>query len=95
MIVGIAYSSDVNLALSVIEQVLRDNGRVLQDPPPRIGVALLDDSSVNLRVNPWVKVPDYLPAASEINKAILETFRARNIVIPFPQREVRMLGGTG
>ena len=95
VVVGIAYSSDINLALSVIEEVLRGNPRVLQEPAPRFGVALLDDSSVNLRVNPWVNVPDYIPAASEINKAILETFRARNIVIPFPQREVRMLGSAG
>jgi small-conductance mechanosensitive channel len=32
-------------------------------------------------------------AIGEINRAILETFRARQIVIPFPQHEVRMLGG--
>ena len=31
----------------------------------------------------------------EINKAIVETFRGRNIVIPFPQREVRILSGAG
>jgi len=30
-------------------------------------------------------------ATGEINKAIVETFRAREIVIPFPQREVRLL----
>ena len=91
VVVGIAYSSDVNLALRTIEDILRENPRVLQDPLPRIGVVRLDDSSVNLRVGPWVNVPDYIPAASEINKAILETFRTKNIVIPFPQREVRLL----
>jgi small-conductance mechanosensitive channel len=37
-------------------------------------------------------VPDYIAAVNELNKTILETFRARNIVIPLPQREVRMLG---
>ena len=41
---------------------------------------------------PWAAVPDYVVASAEINKAILETFRARGIAIPFPQHEVRMLG---
>jgi small-conductance mechanosensitive channel len=37
-------------------------------------------------------VPDCAPASAEINRAILEAFRARGIVIALPQREVRLLG---
>jgi len=66
---------------------------VLRDPAPVTGVARLADSSIKLNVNPWVNVPDYGPAVSEINKAILEAFRARNVVMPLPQLEVRMLEG--
>jgi small-conductance mechanosensitive channel len=36
-------------------------------------------------------VDDFVPAGAEINQAILERFRGAGIVIPFPQREVRML----
>lgn len=43
------------------------------------------------QVNPWVNVPDFVAAVAEVNKAILETFRARDITMPFPQLEVRML----
>jgi len=53
----------------------------------------LADSSVTLSVKPWVKVPDYEAVMSATNRAILETFRARGIVIPFPQLEVRMPAG--
>jgi small conductance mechanosensitive channel len=31
-------------------------------------------------------------ASGEINRQVLEAFRERGIVIPFPQREVRLLG---
>jgi len=89
--VGVAYGTDLDLALAAIGEILRDNPRVLRDPAPKIGVTLLADSAVNISVNPWVNVPDYGASVREINKAILETFRSRNIVIPFPQREVRML----
>jgi small conductance mechanosensitive channel len=91
VMVGVAYETDVNVALKAIEEILRSSSYVLKDPTPRIGVARLADSSINLTVNPWVNVPDYEIAISEVNKSILETFRARNIVIPVPQREVRML----
>jgi small conductance mechanosensitive channel len=47
---------------------------------------------VNITVQPWVAVKDFGPAKGEINRAILETFRDRGIAIPFPQREVRLLG---
>jgi small conductance mechanosensitive channel len=92
--VGVAYGTDVNLALSAVDEILCANPRVLRDPAPVIGVARLADSSIKLSVNPWVSLPDYVAAVSEINQAILETFRERKVEIPLPQREVRMLGST-
>ncbi|HJS37388.1 MAG TPA: mechanosensitive ion channel family protein [Burkholderiales bacterium] len=88
--VGVAYDADVSTALRVVEETLRANARVLQDPKPVIGVAKLDESKVSIAVKPWVHVPDYAPAGAELRQAILQAFRSRNIVIPFPQREVRM-----
>jgi small conductance mechanosensitive channel len=89
--VGIAYDSDVNQAIAMVREILDGNARVLKDPKALVKVAKLGDSCIDLAVRPWVKVPDYGAANGEINKAILEVFRARNIVIPFPQREVRIL----
>ena len=89
--VGVAYGSDLKMALAGIEAVLRDNPRVLADPAALIQVANLADSAVTIAVKPWVKVPDYPSAIGEINQAILETYRAQGIVIPYPQREVRLL----
>jgi small conductance mechanosensitive channel len=92
IVVGVAYDTDLNQALAAINEVLQTNPRVLKDPAPVIQTIMLADSSVNIGIKPWVGVPDYVAAGGEINKAVLETFRVRNIVIPFPQREVRMLG---
>ncbi|MCX7138216.1 MAG: mechanosensitive ion channel family protein [Proteobacteria bacterium] len=93
--VGVSYGTDMNVALGAIDEVLRANPHVLQDPAPGIAITRLADSSVVISVNPWVKVPDYIAAVGEVNKAILETFRARSVVIPFPQREVRMVESKG
>ena len=89
--VGVAYDTELNQALKVIQEVLGENARVLQDLTPVIGVRLLADSSINIAVKPWVGVQDYGPAGGEINKSILEAFREHGIVIPYPQREVRLL----
>ena len=89
--VGVAYDTDLNTALATIDEVLRSNPRVLKEPAAGIGVNVLADSSIHLAVKPWTSVADFGPAGSEINKAIVEAFRNRKIVIPFPQHEVRML----
>ena len=92
VVVGVSYRTDFNLALALLHEVLGGNPRVVKEPAPVIQVVMLADSSVNIGVRPCVNVPDYPVATGEINKAIVETFRARDIVIPFPQREVRLLG---
>jgi len=92
IMVGVAYDTELSHALSVIDEVLQHNARVLKDPIPVIQVAVLADSSVNIAVRPWTNVMDYVAATGELNRAILENFRGRNIVIPFPQQEVRILG---
>ena len=93
VVVGVSYGTDLNQALTAIREILQDNPRVLKEPAPVIQVVMLADSSVNIGARPWVAVPDYAVAAGEINKAIVETFRRREIIIPFPQREVRLLDG--
>lgn len=91
VVVGVAYDTDLNKALSTIDEVLKVNPRVLQDPKPLMLVNALADSSINISVKPWVDVENYPHTSGEINKAIVEAFRDRAINIPFPQREVRML----
>ena len=89
--VGVAYDTDLNKAIAAIHEILRNNPRVMKNLTPGIGISVLADSSINISVKPWTSVADLGPAGGEINKAIVETFRGNDIVIPFPQREIRML----
>jgi len=91
--VGVAYNTNISGALVIVRGVLTRNARVLKEPAPVVGVTMLADSSINIAVRPWTAVADYVPAQAEIYQAIVEQFRANKIEIPFPQREVRMLGG--
>lgn len=95
VVVGVAYSTDLNLALSAVNDVLQNNARVLQDPAPVVRVSMLADSSISIAIKPWVNVPDFGTANGEVNKAVVEEFRTRGVSIPFPQREVRLLNQAG
>ena len=91
LLANVAYGTDIATALALVNEVLAGNERVLKTPAPVVGVARLTDACVSININPWVNVPDYEAAISEINQAVLAAFRAHGIVIPLPQREVRML----
>jgi len=89
--VGVAYDTDLEVPLAVIREVLDANTRVLKDPQPFVQAVNLADSAVYIAVKPWVAVTDQGAATGEVNAALLAAFRARGIVIPYPQREVRLL----
>jgi small conductance mechanosensitive channel len=89
--VGIAYDSDLSLALGAIRDLVQANPRVLADPKPVIQVVTLADSAIVIAVKPWAAVTDYSFVAGELNLSLVEEFRRRQISIPYPQREVRLL----
>jgi small conductance mechanosensitive channel len=89
--IGVAYGTDMKAAARAIEEALRALPRLKQEPAPLIRIARFGESAVTLRVSPWVSVTDYVPAGAELHQAILDAVRSRGIVVPVPQREVRML----
>jgi len=89
--VGVAYDTDLGAAVDAVQEVLKANARVLQDPAPLIFVARLAES-VRIGISPWVNVADYVPAGGELNRAVLEKFRDCRVVMPMPRREVHLVG---
>jgi small conductance mechanosensitive channel len=90
--VGVAYDTDLLSAITLIREVLGANPRILKDPEAIVQAVQLGDSSIGIAVRPWVLVQDLTPATGEINAAVLAAFNARGVVIPVPQREVRLIG---
>jgi len=93
--VNVAYGTDLDKALAVVNELLQAHPRTLKDPRPVVAVSTLAPFSITIAVKPWVSVPDYIQARGEVNKAIVEAFQSRNIVIPLPQQEVRLLEEAG
>jgi small conductance mechanosensitive channel len=91
MRVNVGYETDLGGALQVIRDLVKKNPRVLAEPAPIIQAGVLADSAIQISVKPWVAVTDYGAIAGELYLAIVEELRSRNISIPYPQREIRML----
>ena len=89
--VSIARADELERALAAIHEVVRANPRVLPEPAYIVGVAALADKSIRIAVKPWVKVPDYLPAGAEINRAIVERISAAGVDYPGAAREIRVV----
>ena len=88
---GVAYSVDLTMALSLVNDILQQNPRVLKEPAPVVGISALNESSIALAIKPWVKVEDFVPAQAAIYQAVIERFRDKNIQIPSPRRDVLLL----
>lgn len=92
--VSVAYDADLDKVVALLEDIARAQPRVLQDPPPRALVTLFADSGINIDLGFWINDPDQGSGAlrSDINMEIWRRFRQEGIEIPYPQREVRVLG---
>ena len=95
VVVGVAYDTDLDVVLAALRELLDANPRVIKDPAPVIQTIRLADSSVQISVRPWVPVLDFGAATSDINRSILETFRSRGIVIPYPRHDVQLVRVSG
>ncbi len=74
--------------------MLKSNPHVLADPAPVVRAETLGEYSVSICIQPWVRVSDYIVALGELNRGVLESFRAHRIVMPVPQSEIRLIGRT-
>ncbi len=92
--VTIAYGSDIDKAISVVEVVGREMAadplwkrRVLE--PPRVErVEALAEYGITLKILGSVRAADQWAASGDFRKRLLEAFAANGIEIPRPQRVV-------
>ena len=89
--VGIAYGTDLALALTSVNDLLRKRPGVLKEPSPVVGIASLGESSISLAIKPWVKVEDFVGEQAQIYQAVVEIFGEKQIEIPGPRRQIRIV----
>jgi small-conductance mechanosensitive channel len=92
---SVAYESDIHEVIRLVSEAVSKHKSVLSDPePPDTELRGFGDSGVNLAVEFWSKGLDdgKNKFTADILLVVWDTLKANNISIPFPQREVRVLG---
>jgi small conductance mechanosensitive channel len=90
LIIGISYTDSIDSGFGALQQVIQNEPRFLADPPPRVMVQEMADSSVNLQLRAWANMDDYWDVYWDTNKMMKEQVEAAGLTIPFPQRDVHV-----
>ena len=86
---GVAYGSDLELVKQILLEIAKHEPLIATDPPPEVRHQGFGDSALNLALVVWIHdARDDLVVLSNLYFAIDSAFRARGIVVPFPQREI-------
>lgn len=88
--VGVAYGTDVDKAVRIAMNVMREDKRVLKEPAPSVAITELADSSVNLQLRAWTKTDYYWDVKGSITQKIYEAYAKEGIEVPFPQLDVHL-----
>jgi small-conductance mechanosensitive channel len=89
-VVSVGYDSDVELVMRLLTEAALRQDRVLRDPAPGVNLTSFGADGLEFTLNYWMADPEngQQNLRSRINLAILESLRAHNIEIPYPQRVV-------
>jgi len=92
--VQISYSDDPDKAIALLEEVARSHPRVLASPSPTGVLVAFGDNGINLELHVWIGDPERskIGFISELNRSIWKSFKESGITIPFPQRDVHLIG---
>lgn len=89
--VGVAYGSDVDHVVAVLERAAAEREQVCSEPEPRARMRGFGDSSLDFELLCWVEHPAERGLVAHL--LYMDLYKAlgrEGIVIPFPQRDVWM-----
>ncbi len=87
--VGIAYGSDVELAIKTLNDIVREHPRVIDDPEPQIVFESFGDNALMLSARCFLNsMENRMGVVTELNREIYKRFEEAGIVIAFPQRDI-------
>jgi potassium efflux system protein len=89
--VGIAYGSDVEKALRILDEVVSDHPSALDEPKPGITFENFGDNALELSLRCFLNDYDsWRRVLTELRREIYKRFNEAGIIIAFPQRDVHL-----
>ena len=88
--IDIAYDANADLAIELIETVLKEHELVADEPHSQVGVERFADSGVTLSYRYWVPTTKIIETKLSVNRKVFSAIQGADIDIPFPQRIVTL-----
>ena len=89
--VGIAYGSDVDLALALLEDAALEHPLVLSTPAPVVTFEAFGDNALSLFLRCRIgSVDDRLQVVTDLHRSINDKYMKAKISIAFPQRDLHV-----
>jgi small-conductance mechanosensitive channel len=94
MPVQVSYESPLEEAMELMQAAASQQARVLQTPAPEVKIKGFGENGIDLILTAWIEDPEQGSGGlqSAIYLDIWRAFKKHSISIPYPQREVRILG---
>jgi small-conductance mechanosensitive channel len=94
MPVQVSYDSSLELAMKLMYEISFRHPRVLELPLPAVQIQGFGESGIDLVLSLWIPDPEEGSSSlkTEIYLEIWRAFQKNDISIPYPQREVRIIG---
>ncbi|WP_310440075.1 mechanosensitive ion channel family protein [Sulfuricurvum sp.] len=92
--VGISYDADAEKAIALIQKVIEGFENVSTETKAIVGIEKFGESSVDIGIRYWVPTRNFFKTQFEVNMGIYKALKESGITIPYPQREIRMIGQT-
>jgi len=86
---GVAYSSDVDLVIKLLQKAAEGHQGIMESPPPTVMFNNFGDSSLDFILHFYsTQFWDIEYVKSDLRKKIWKAFKENDVTIPFPQRDV-------
>jgi len=94
--IRVAYGTDLEKVSALLIQIAQAHPKVLKSPPSSVLLKDFGESALELQLRIWTGelwfADDLL---SDLRYQIVQEFNNHQITIPFPQRELHLIGGKG
>lgn len=78
---NISYGNDATELRQLIEGIVKSNGKVLEVPPPFVGITAINNASYDITIRAWGTNANYATIGTELNSSIYDALTNDGILV--------------
>ncbi|RUM47222.1 MAG: mechanosensitive ion channel protein MscS, partial [Desulfocapsa sp.] len=87
---SVHYDSDILLVQGILEDIVAEHPKVLENPVPAIHLHIIANDSIKFVCRPWIKSVEYWSVYWDLVKEAKMRFDAAGVKVPHPPQDVHL-----